>query len=104
LEKWISRNIEFTSNGQVVCHSSSEYITHLDKYRKAYSSLEIINLMDEPLVADNKAIINYDVDLFERKTNKKIQVAVMAIATIEDSKITHWNQVANEKNTSHWNS
>jgi hypothetical protein len=100
LEKWMSRNIEFSSNGQVVCHNSAEYIAHLDKYREAYSSLEIINLLDDTLVADNKAIANYDVHLIDRKTKKLIKVNVIVIATIEDSKITRWNQVANEKGSS----
>lgn len=104
LERSISRQVEFSSNGQVVCHSSSEYLSQIEKYRRAYSSFEINNYMDEPLVADNKAIINYDVQLVERKTKKEIDVNVMAIVTIEDGKIVHWNQVANEKWISHWRS
>lgn len=104
LEKFLAHNVQMSSNGQLVCHSTKEYFARLEKYKERYSHMEVKHLMDEPLIAENKAIINYSVKLTGRDKQDSVELNVMAIATIENDKIAKWNQVVHEKGSSHWDS
>jgi hypothetical protein len=104
LDKYLAHNIQMSSNGQLVCHTTEEYHGRLEKYKEKYSHIEFKYLMDEPLIADNNAIINYSVKLTGKPKQAPIELNIMAIATIEDGKISKWSQVVHEKGSSHWDS
>lgn len=103
LEKYISQKIRLSNNGQIVCNTLAEYIDRITKFKKKNSHIEITRLMDEPICCNDQAVINYEVTLTPR-TGKPVEIALIAIATVKDNKITDWIQVAHEKGSTHWDS
>lgn len=100
-EKWLSNHFQITSNGKAVAHNLKEYISHIESFQKRYSHCDIHLIQDECVCADHHFTCVYRVDLI-RRNNQKVQLHMMAIATIEHDRITKWLQVAHEKGTSHW--
>lgn len=104
LDKYLTHNTRLSSNGKIVCHNVTEYLSRIEKYRKKYSHIEIKSLMNEPLIAEHNAIINY-VARMTGRAGQEVELNIMAIAKINDEgKISNWIQVVHEKGTSHWDS
>lgn len=101
LEKYISKNLQMSSNGQSVTRSSANYLDRLLKFQKKYSSFQISEPLEEPIIYDNRAAIYYRLDL-TTKTGQHKQVYIMGLVTIEDDKISRWIQVTNEKGLGTW--
>ena len=103
LDKWLSQNLQVTSNGNVVDRSLQDYINRIGKMKSKYSRIEIQDRLEEPIVSDNKVVVNYDAVL-TGKNNQAVTVNIMAIATVDNNKISRWTQVANQKGTGNWDS
>lgn len=102
-ERYLSRNFQISSNNHIVGKNLAEYLNRVAKFQKKYSHIELTDFNLEPLISGNKLIIQYDANLTSRN-GQKIQMNFMVIITIEDNLITHWDQVAHEKGSSHWDS
>lgn len=100
-EKYLARTFQIASNGKEIAHNLSEYTSRIENFQKRYSHCEIHLIRDDTLCADHHFACHYRVDLTPR-SGHKIQLHMMAIATVENDRITQWKQVAHEKGTSHW--
>lgn len=103
LESALTRNFQISSNGNVVGRSVSDYMNRITRFRQKYSHFDIIGPLEEPLVADNKVALQYEVELTARD-GKKSRVNIMALATLEGNKMAQWTQVAHEQDSSRWDS
>lgn len=101
LEKYLTNNFTITSSGKLVGKSVNEYLKRVQQFQKKYSKFDISKPLEEPVASGNQIAFSYKVDLKSRKGEEK-QVWVMAIATIEDNKISRWTQVANEEGHGDW--
>lgn len=99
LEKMVAPNFQNMSNGREIGKSRADLLKRIEKLRGKYSNIKI-KQHGEVLISDNKAIIQYDLDVNNRN-GQKSQLTLMAIATIEDNLITQWNQVSHEKGRDH---
>lgn len=100
-ERWLSNHFHITSNGKVIAHNLKEYLSDVENFQKRYSHCEIHLMRDECVCADNHLTCYYKVELIGRN-NQKVDLQMMAIATIEHDRITKWLQVAHEKGSGHW--
>lgn len=98
LEPFISSDFLLINNGRVQSQGIASYLKRIGRIKEKYSHLEISNPHEPPLVCGNKFTVYYTVMLTPREGDRS-QVRVMAVATVEDGKLTHWTQVASEKDT-----
>lgn len=95
-EKYLSRNFQISNNGKVVENNLNGYMNRIQKFQKKYSQIKLSNLLDEPVIDNNQIAIHYEA-MLTPKTGSPVQVYIMAIAVIENNKITEWKQASNEK-------
>lgn len=101
-EKFLSRNFKISSNGKVVGKNLNEYLERIQKFQERYTHIEIPHkLLEEPVIADNRAVFFYNVHL-TRKDGGKVKMFLMAIGVFEDGKIVQWNQVAHQEGSTDW--
>lgn len=94
LEKYIARNFKNTCNGKLIGKNLPDFVHRIADLQKKHPSTKIrLDFNQDFLVADNKAVIQFEVDLTERNGEKK-HLFIMAIATIEENLITEWSQVS----------
>lgn len=94
LEKFLARNFALNTNNKIVCKSLVDYVQRISGFRKAYSHVEIVGPLQEPLVCEgNKIVLNYELDLRSHQ-GEKSRFYVMAIATLADDKIASWQQIS----------
>lgn len=101
LEKIMAHNVHVTSNGREIARNAAEYLNRIMKMRKKYSSFDINNPSAEPLMADNHMVVQYELN-WRTQDGQKVNVVIMAMATVEDNRLVKWVQVAHEKNTGRW--
>ena len=106
LENLFSKNFKLERNGAVLSEGLSEYVTYVEKIRSRYSKAKFVLSNDEPIVSDNKMVVQYTMNLTtqsevlnlsSRSQEKETSVVIMAIFTFEGEKVARWQQVANEK-------
>ncbi len=102
-ERLLSRNFQISINGKTVEKNLDNYLNRIQKLQKKYSQIKVSNLLEEPLISNNKATIQFEISLTPRN-GPQIQLHAMAIATIENNKITEWKQVSSEKGLNHLDS
>jgi hypothetical protein len=94
LEKYISRNFRNVCNGKPIGKSLTDFAHRIGDLQKKHSSTKIhVDSNQDFFVNDNKAVIQFVVDLV-RRDGEKEHLFVMAVATVEDNLITEWNQVS----------
>ena|SRR3984957_4567782 len=98
-ENYLSHDFQNSSNGKVIGKNVHDFLERIQKVQKRYTELKIAPLHD-CLIADNKAILQYDVNLTSH-SGKKVQMFLMAIATIDNNLITQWSQVSHDKGIDH---
>lgn len=101
LEKILSHNFQFSSNGHMLGRTAADYLNRMLKLRKKYSHFEIKGPSEEPLMHDNHMAVHYDL-LCRAQNGQTAQINIMALATMEDNKMASWVQVAHEKGAGHW--
>lgn len=102
LEKFLAKNFELVSNDVSLVKGIDKYLQRLEHLRSKYETFEIIGPLEEPLLCDNKIICYYDLNLGFADGETR-DVCIMAIATIENNKVTRWVQVTHDKdNEEHW--
>jgi hypothetical protein len=101
-EKILSHNFQNSSNGKLIGKNIQDFLKRIQDVQKKYSHIEFSHLQD-CLIAGNKAIIQYDMNLNLQNGEKRL-LNIMAIATIDGDLITHWSQVSHEKEKDHLNS
>lgn len=93
LEKFVARNFRNVCNGKTVGKNLTDFAHHIDDMQKKHASTKIrVDSNQDFVVNDNKAVIQFSVDLVRRNSEKE-HLFIMAIATVEDGLITEWNQV-----------
>lgn len=95
-EKILARNFHISSNGNVIAKNLAAYMERIHKLQKVFSRMEIHGPNGEPVLNENKIVITFEVAITPRNGQKSENV-VMAIATIEDNKLIHWEEVAHDK-------
>lgn len=95
LENILSRDFQNSSNGKLIGKNIQDFLKRIQDVQKKYSNLEFSSLRD-CLISDNKAIMQYDLNLTLHNGEKRM-LNIMAIATIDGDHITHWSQVAHVK-------
>ena len=102
-EKWMAPNFQLFSNGKIISKNAADYMKRLVNFQKKFVHMEISDMLEEPLIYENKMAVHYDIDLTGRNGNQS-KVFVMAIITLENDKVLRWEQVAHEKGTGIWDS
>lgn len=101
LEKHLASKVQMYNNGQLVVNGAADYLNRLKKFQKKYSSFQISQPLEEPLISGNRGAIYYKLDLSTHE-GKRRQVFITGLFTIEDDKISRWVEVTNEKNGGNW--
>lgn len=101
ITEFVSNNYTFTTNGQQVCRSANEYANRLNKLQKKYARMQMSSFIEDPIFENNKLAVYYTADLIPHSGQKK-QVFLQGVATLEDNKISSWQQVVCEKGGSDW--
>jgi len=101
LEKFLSRNFQISSNEKLLCKNLTEYHNRVMQIRKKYAHVDITGPLEEPLLCDNKIVIQYDLNLRTHEGQKN-QVYLIAIGTIDNHKFSHWTQATHQKGTENW--
>ena len=101
-ENILSHDFQNSSNGKLIGKNIQDFLKRIQEVQKKYSQLDFTHLRD-CLISDNKAIIQYDMNLTLQNGEKRL-LNIMAIATIDGDHITHWSQVSHDKEKDHLNS
>jgi hypothetical protein len=101
-EDILSPNFQNSSNGKQIGRSIQDFLKRIQEVQKRYSRVDRTRLQD-CLISENKAIIQYDLNLTLRN-GEKVLLNIMAIATMDGDLITQWSQVSHEKEKDHLNS
>lgn len=102
LAKFLAANFKLFSNGEVLCKDLESYLERITTLRSKYAHFDIVGPLQEPLFCeDNKILVQYELDLRTRDA-KQERVYIMAVATLEDGKVTQWEQTTHEKGQKHW--
>lgn len=96
LSKFFSPNFEYKSNEHVIGKSLQQFMDRIKDVQKRFPKITYSRLLEEPIISGNKMIIRYNADLTSASGQKQ-ESKIFAILTIEDDKITHWNEVIHEK-------
>lgn len=97
----LSPRLHLSSNGHAAAKSLSDYLNRVLKFQKKYDHVELSN-PKEILTCENKIVVRYDATLTPKNAGSKHVVNIVAIATVEDNLITHWEQIAHEQGTGQW--
>jgi hypothetical protein len=100
-EKILSPNFKLFINGRLDTKDLSHYLKQIMLYQKGFKSIDLSDLLEEPIVDGNKVVIQYDANLNGRNGQQSL-VSIIAIVLFEDKKISQWIQVAHEKGESQW--
>ena len=101
LEKFLTTNFQLFSNGELKYRDLNEYLVRINGLRDKYSQLEVNGPFDEPLLADNQAVICYDINLFSEEDGE-VHLCTMAIVTFQGDKIAKWVQVTHNRDQDDW--
>lgn len=101
LDKLLATSFQLAINEKTDAKNLNDYLSRIMAYQKKFSHVSLSDLLEEPLIMDNKAVVQFEVNLTPR-SGKKTIIAVMAIVTIEGNKIIKWTQVSHDKGSSHW--
>jgi hypothetical protein len=101
LEKYLTKDVQMTTNGQLVVKSAADYLERIKKLQKKYSFFQISEPIIEPITSGHHATIYYKIDLTTHKGEHK-QVFIMGSFAIEEDKIKRWVQVTAEKDAGNW--
>lgn len=94
-------NFKLFINGRLDIKDLSHYLKQIMVYQKGFNSIDLSDLLDEPIIEGNKVVIQYDANL-NGSNGQQSLVNIMAIVIFEDNKISQWIQVAHEKGESQW--
>jgi hypothetical protein len=103
LERFFTSNLEIFSNDHTAVRNVNEFVERIQQIQQHFSSLKYSKLLESPIIAGNKAIIRYNVDL-TTTNSKKTQFQIIAILTFDGEKVSQWTEVIHEKGTSRWDS
>jgi len=99
--KFLAPDFKISSNDHIIAKSLTEYMPRVELLKKKYSHFEISEINAEPLISGNKMVVKYRLNLTSRN-GPKVKVNIMAIATVDEHKISIWDEVTNEEGTSRW--
>lgn len=100
-ESFLSPNFKLFINGKLDTKNIVNYLEQIVLYQKGFSSIDLSDLLEDPIMEGNKVVIQYDANLVGRNGQQSL-VNILAIVTFEDNKIVQWMQVAHEKGVSQW--
>lgn len=101
LDKVLTSDFQLISNERVVVKNLQDYLKRIKMFRDKYEHFDIIGPLEEPIIADNKIALQYEIKLTDRDGREQI-VCIIAFATIQDQKISRWQQVTHEKGIGTW--
>lgn len=101
-ENILSDNFQNSSNGKLFERNLHDFLHRIEEIRKKYSHVDFTHIND-CLISDNKAIIQYDMNLTLQNGEKRL-LNIMAIATFDGDRIVHWSQVSHDKEKDHLHS
>lgn len=94
LEQCIAKSFTIKRNGHVTAKNASEYLATIVKIRENYTSCKIASV-GAPFASNSKVVVQFTAH-FSGKQGKKKEFLIMACATVENGKITAWEEVAHE--------
>lgn len=94
LDKYVHPDFHMKSNGQLVCKNNADLLLYLQDHQKNYSSVKFTELLEDPVIGGNKVVIRFDVELTDKLQHKKV-AHVIAIITVDDSRLLQWSEVTN---------
>lgn len=100
-EKFLSRNFQITTNGHTRAKSLAEYLARIQKLQQKYAHVELSSPIHDPVIADNKVVIEFKGE-FTPRAGKKTYLYFMAIGTVEDNKWVQWEEVTHSKDEAQW--
>lgn len=100
-EKLFSKNYQFTSNGVLKCRNINEYIRRYERLQDTYSKIKFSGPIIEPLISGNQFVLHQSIEL-TTYDDERFQVLMMAIATVENGKLSRWVQVTHEMGSQDW--
>lgn len=96
LQRLFAKNFEFFSNTHHIAHNLQGYQERLKNIQSRFPKITYSKLLEEPIIAGNKVVIQYNATL-QSPSGSKHEATVMAILTIEEDKVTKWQEVIHEK-------
>lgn len=101
LVNYLNSDFQLISNERTEVKNLQDYYKRIELFRNRYEHFDIIGPLEEPLIGDNKVVLQYEISLEGRDGEAQI-VCIMAIATFKDNKISRWQQVTHEKGRGTW--
>jgi len=101
LQRWLTPGFHLWSNGELIIHSTDEYVERIANLHRRYESCQVEPIMGETVVCNHTAVVQYRVHL-TAKDRKTTDLHLMAIAHFEEDKIAQWTQVVHQKGLPHW--
>lgn len=96
LERYISHRVRVTTNDRTTCRNIGDYLLRIREAQKHFEKLEFSDFLEEPIVADQRIVVRFNVDVV-RPNGKKAQFQRVAILKVEEDKIASWNELIHEK-------
>lgn len=93
LDKYLAKNFQIRRNGHFQAKSASEYLARLNTLRETYSGCAIAPA--QTVGADNKVAVQFNAVFAEG--SEKTEYLIIAIATFENGKMAHWEEIAHKK-------
>lgn len=98
MEQFLSRQCVNICNGKQIGKGFQDFAARVTELQHKHSHTQINPCRDCLIAGNNKAVVQFEVNLTER-TGEKKSMYIMAIATIEDNLISRWEQVAHTKSS-----
>lgn len=91
----LAPQVHNVTSGKEIGKNVDDILNRIKHCQKEYTRIEFDHI-DDCLIADDKAIIQYNMKR-TAQDGKKDTINVMAVVTIEDNLITQWSMVSHEK-------
>ncbi len=101
-DKFLAHHFHNSCNARLIGKNIHDFLDRIKKVQQKYARIEISEVKD-CLISDNKAIFQFEIELTTHN-GEKVDLVVMAIATIEDHHILDWSQIAHERHIDHFES
>lgn len=95
LQKYMSQDCVIKSNGEVVCQGITSILRYTEEMQEKYEQVRYVGFLENLIFSDEKVVIPFQVECVA-KTGIKTVLETIAIVTIHNGKINHWEEVYHE--------
>lgn len=96
LENYLDPKLQLTCNEEIICRNIQDFVHRIKEVQNYYEVIEFSDFLENPLAADNKIVLRYHLNCI-RSTGENKQFQIISILTVNNGKISDWNEVLHEK-------